>query len=190
MLCALWNRRLWLRLVACSIHSLKTFTFSAGLQWLIFWSSLCYSSLLSMYLLVSLLSWGEPVLSSLPGVTSFLAPAVSIQTYLVAHGLHLRLSPLLAMCHCPHWARGNRTPTVQHCLASWDISAPGSAVPSLSSQDHCGCCPLEGSVSLSVSAKRASINAPLILLLGLSASLPARTDISYQLWWLLTSDPF
>lgn len=104
------------------------------------------------------------MLSPPPGVTSFLAPDISIQTYLVVHGLHLSLSPLLAMPQCPHWAQGNRTPTVQHCPASWDISAPGSAIPSLSLQDHCGCCPLERPVLLSVSARRVSVNAPLILL--------------------------
>lgn len=92
--------------------------------------------------------------------------------------------------HCPHWAWGNRAPTVQHCLASWDISAPGSAIPSLSLQDHCGYVS-SGRVCVTV---RVSTE-------GFSQCTPNSADRTvlippcqnwhhYQLWWFLTSDSF
>lgn len=107
------------------------------------------------------------MLSPLPAVTSFLAPVMSVQTYLVAHGLHLSLSPLLAMAIV---LTGHEGTEPQQCNTAWPAgisllqAVPFPLFPCRTTVDMC---PLEGSVSLSGSAQRVSANAPLILLIGL-----------------------
>lgn len=80
-----------------------------------------------------------------------------------------------------HWAWDSML-SVWHCLQSTPSPPdwfPGGAFPSIlgraTLQGGQCCHPLEA----------VSINATLMLLLALLASFPARTGISYQVWWLL-----
>lgn len=129
------------------------------------------------------------MLSPLPAVTSFLAPVMSVQTYLVAHGLHLSLSPLLAMAIV---LTGHEGTEPQQCNTAWPAgisllqAVPFPLFPCRTTVDVSS-----GSVCVTV---RVSTE-------GFSQCTPDSADRTvlippcqnwhhYQLWWFLTSDSF
>lgn len=137
----------------------------------------------------SYLSWGVPVLSPLPGETSSLAPHLSQYRHVwwslgCAWARH---------CHwpCPGLLAGHRGTASRQCNTA--------RLAGLSPPAHCSqavllplfLCRTTVDTALRrgqccYQFQRVSIDAT--LLLELFASFPARTGISYQLWWLLISD--